>query len=551
MIRHARHLAAGLLALLLLGAALPFGGALPAALTALEAVSFLALALALAAPAGSRQEPAADAGEPAAAGPDPLRSLARVAPGLLALLGVALLGLLQSLPWPAAAVAALSPEHARLAAQATELLAPSDAGAMAAVPGLSLAASASRAAALSFAALAAALAAGALVGRDRQRRRWLLAALLAAALFQVFFGARGWFARSNEIWGLEVPGGTERLRGTFVNPDHLALFLGLALPVVFAWGWWAVRRARAEILVERQVIVAAPPVLVWLTLFAGLAFTGSRAGLAAAVATVALQGVLLAAATRRARLAPVGAAAAAIGLGVVAMIGLQEGLGRFLATSPYEVAWSARRQVYAATLELWQLFPVSGAGLGTFREAFPLVQPPGLANLWRHAHSGPLEVLATIGVLGALLLAAGFVAQLAVLAGVLRDGRRSEDRAAGLAALGMLAAVAIHEAFDFGLTLPANAFSLAVLAGAAAAAKRAGDPRDRRLVSAGSSASSSDGAEQGDRSRQDRAARHAADIEQVEPGRDAAAAGSATAGGSSGSNRPGRDHRRPSRRRRH
>ena len=530
MIRHADRLAAGLLAALLLGAALPFGGALPAALAVLEAAAFLALALALAFPpaAGADAAHASDSAEP-----DLARPLARVAPAAAALLGVALLGLVQSLPWPAGAVAALSPEHARLAAQASELLAVSKSSGAAAASSLSLAASVSRGAALAWAAAAAALAAAALVGRDRRHRRVLLAAFVAAALFQVFYGARGWFARSREIWGTEVPGTADRLRGTFVNPDHLALYLGLALPAAFAWAWWAGRRARSEVLVERQVLLAAPPVLVWLTLFAGLAFTGSRAGLAAAVAAAAFQGVLLAAAARRARLAPVGLAAAAIGVGVVAVIGLQEGLGRFLATSPYEVAWSARRQVYAATLELWQRFPVSGAGLGTFREAFPLVQPPGLEALWRHAHSGPLEVLATAGVLGALLLAAGFVALLAVLAGVLREGRRSEDRAAGLAALGMLAAVAVHVSFDVWHPLPANAVSLAVLAGAAVSAKRAGEPRRRADVPVAT-------ASERDRAGQDRAAGDAANLQQVEPRPEERPAA-----------KPGRQRRDPARRRRH
>jgi hypothetical protein len=505
MIRHGGSLATALLALLLLGAALPFGGALPAALTALEVLAFLALAAALLVPP-----------DPALPPSEALAPLRRAAPAAGALLAVALLGVAQSLPWPAGLVAAVSPEHARLAAGATELLAPRGAAAAAR---LSLAPEVSRAAALSWAAAAAALAAGALAGRDRRCRRILFAAFVVAALYQVIDGARGWFARSTRIWGIEVAGSAERLRGTFINPDHLALYLGMALPCVFAWGWWAARRARSEVLVERQVLMAAPPVLIWLTLFAGLAFTGSRAGLAAAVAAAILQGVLLAVAGRQMRLAPLGAAAVTIGLGVVAVIGLQEGLGRLLATSPYEVAWSARRQVYLATLDLWQRFPVTGAGLGTFREAFPLVQPVDLPSLWRHAHSGPLEALATLGVLGTAALAAGFVGLLAVLSGVLREGRRSEDRAAGLAVLGLLAAVAVHEAFDFGLTLPANAFSLAVLAGAAVSAKRSGDPRRRSLdpVPLAAGPQRDLAGSQRDLARKNRTAGDALDLQQVEP----------------------------------
>jgi hypothetical protein len=70
------------------------------------------------------------------------------------------------------------------------------------------------------------------------------------------------------------------------------------------------------------------------------------------------------------------------------------------------------------------------------------------------------------------VLAAGLgVAALVVrLLRVLRKGRRREDQAAALAALGALAAVGLHELADFGLTMPANALTLAVLCGAAAGA---------------------------------------------------------------------------------
>jgi O-antigen ligase len=167
----------------------------------------------------------------------------------------------------------------------------------------------------------------------------------------------------------------------------------------------------------------------------------------------------------------VGAALAAAGLAVVAVLGMQEGLGRVLATSAFDVAWDARRRAYAATLELWRRFPWTGSGLGTFRDAFPLVQPEGLDGTWWHAHSDPLELLATAGSLGAALAAAGVAALAVRLASVLRRGKRSEDRAAGLAACGMLLAAGFHELLDFGLTMPGSALTLAVAAGAAAAAR--------------------------------------------------------------------------------
>jgi O-antigen ligase len=448
MIRHSASLPAALLALVLLWAPLAFGGVTPWAGALLAGLAFGALALAAV----------------AMDGPRPLRPAALPAAALAA---IALLGLLQAAALPAGLVAALSPRHAVLARQAVEL-----GGVDTAIPArLTLAAAATQRAALGWAAAAAALLAAAVAGQRREHRRWLGAAVLAGGLFQVFFGAHDWFARSRTLWGVDLHASAVRLRGTFVNPNHLAAYLEMALPVAFAWSWWAARRARDEPRAERRVLLIAPPAMLWLTLFAGLSFTGSRGGLLAAIAAVSVQGALAAGSRRRLWMAPLGAAAALAGLGAVAAIGWREGLGRLLATSAADGSWGARLVEYGAALELWRRFPLTGSGLGTFRDAFPLVQPIELRGTWWHPHGDFLEVLVTAGLVGAALLAAGVWGLARRLAAVLREGSRSEDRAAALAASGILVSLAVHECLDFSLSLPGNAVTLAVLLGAATAAR--------------------------------------------------------------------------------
>jgi O-antigen ligase len=498
MIRHSDRLLTALLAALLLWAPLPFGGAVPWAEAGLRVLAFTALALAMVAV-------------------DRLSALRAVAVPAAALAGVALLGLLQSLSWPAGLAAFVSPEHARLFGDAGSLL---EEPLAPAAPRLTLAASASRSVALQWAAAAALLLAGAVAGRERLHRRVLGGALVAGALFQVIFGARGWFARSREIWGVEVTSNPARLRGTFVNSNHLALYLGIGLAFAFAWVWWTARRAAEEPQPERRVAIVAPPVLVWLTLFAGLAFTGSRAGLLAAVAAVSFQGLLLARTGQRRRLALLGVGAAGLGLGVVAFLGFREGLGRMAATSIFDVSLGARLDAYRAALDLWWRFPVTGTGLGTFRDAFPLVQPTILEGTWWHAHSDLLEVPVTTGVVGLALVAAGVWALARRLLAVLREGRRSEDRAAALALLGALAGIAVHEALDFGLTMPANALTLAVVVGSAVAARTgrvAAQTAGARQPSQGLSQAA--GSAQGDAPRQG-TAEERLDLEEMKPGAD-------------------------------
>ena len=110
----------------------------------------------------------------------------------------------------------------------------------------------------------------------------------------------------------------------------------------------------------------------------------------------------------------------------------------------------------------------SRTGLSTFEHAFPLAQPPELTNLtWTHAHNDYLELLVTGGVVAALLLVVGVLLVLLRLWRVFFESERSETRAAALAALGALISVGLHEIFDFGLVMPANALTLAAVVGAA------------------------------------------------------------------------------------
>jgi len=346
----------------------------------------------------------------------------------------------------------------------------------AARPGLVSAAIAGRAA-LVWLAVAAVWMAAAHSGGTRQERRVLAAGVCLAGVVQVALAALTINQARPSLWGTELADPASRLRGTFVNPDHLAVFLGMALPVALAWGWWTWRHRREAPTIELRLLRLAPPVATWLVLFIGLAFTGSRAGLVAALTATLVQGALLAVRRRRWRASASGLIAGSVGVGVVALIGLQQGLGRWLGTSAYELAWNDRLAVYRATLELWSRQPIWGWGLGAFREVFPAVQPAGAvaSATWWHAHNDWLELLATTGIIGAALVLAGLVVILTRLGRVLTDGARSEDAAAALAALGALTAVAIHSFFDFGLAMPANPIVLAVILGGAVTARAAGD----------------------------------------------------------------------------
>ncbi len=510
---------AGLLGAALWWAPWPFGSVVPWAAGVVAALGALSLAVALVARVGMGRSTR------------PLwPSLRPVAVPVAALAVLAGLGVLQAVSWPVTVAGALSPEHARLAGDASAALAgegfaegassgvsSGTSSSQGSVP-LSLAPAVSRRTALLVACLAAALAAAALAGRGRLGRRVLGASVVTVALAQVLYGAPRWLARSPTLWGVPIPG-SERLRGTYVNPNHFALLLEMALAIAFAWGWWGLTRARREPSAERRLALVAPPALVWLTLFVALAFSGSRAGLLAAVAGLVTQGAALAmiglrrsphpgrsghsrhsdrAPRKRLRgwLAAVGWVAAAValvlavGVGAVLMTGGEAGFSRFTVNASYDLGSDVRVAVGRATWHLWGRFPWTGTGLGTFLEAYPLADGPDLGLTWWHAHSDPLELLATTGVAGLALLVVGVGALALRLVGRLLRVRHTEERAALLAGLGALVAVGLHELVDFGLTMPANALVLVVVLGAAAAART---PRRRQLPSDGPASSTEPG----------------------------------------------------------
>ena len=79
---------------------------------------------------------------------------------------------------------------------------------------------------------------------------------------------------------------------------------------------------------------------------------------------------------------------------------------------------------------------------------------------------------------GGALAAWGAWGLLVALRRVLLNSRRSADQSAALGILGAVAAASIHSAFDFGLSVPANALTLGAIIGATGGIKR-GSPEDR------------------------------------------------------------------------
>ena len=277
---------------------------------------------------------------------------------------------------------------------------------------------------------------------------------MALALFAIYQFLTG----TDLVWGvLKAEGFRKRGSGTFLNPNHLACYLGLMLPL----GMTFTLTGRFEALQKIFLGYAS------LAIFAGIAVTVSRAGwLATGVSLLVLVFWLLRQRDYWKR-----------GLAVLLVLGAIFTAIYWKAEMPperherFEVARQvedARFLLWPVAISIWKDHPWIGAGLGHFDARFrqyrpedlELQDPPG------RAQSDYLNTLADWGLVGALLMQACVVAFFYQVFTVWKFVQRSQsdlgakrsNKSAVVAggALGLTALV-IFSTFESNLHVPANA----------------------------------------------------------------------------------------------
>jgi O-antigen ligase len=432
-------------------APLPTGAVFPGGQFVIELFAFLAAGLAF------------------AVRPTDVRMGAAAIP-ILSLVLLAAIGCFQLVPMSADGLRAASPLSARIYDESNAVLRLF--GHTTVRPRISIAAADTEGTIVLILAYVALFSAAIILARTRLRRRILAAVLLFAATLHVAIAAI-------------VGNRADRLHGAFVNPNHLAGYLQIALAFAFGVIWTEVLtgadraeglRDRAERL-EKRAVPFVWRILLWGVLATGMALTRSRGGmLASAIATsvVLLIGILgPRISVRRPRAAASAVGAVVIGVLFALLIAGEAPMLRFLSSDPRDIGTDTRVEIWRASIDAWRLFPNFGSGLGTFREAFRRVQPSSVVGLVEQAHNDFLQLLVTGGWLGAVLGVVAFGSMIiALLTGWLQQ-RHREESAFVLAAFGALLALTIHGVFEFNMSIPAIPATLAVMLGAGWAAAQA------------------------------------------------------------------------------
>lgn len=355
---------------------------------------------------------------------------------------------LQLVPLPPALLEALSPETARTWRVA---------GFVDARP-LSLSPTATSHELVRALVLAGLFLAAASLAQHRRHARALLWILAALGAFEAAVALGHLATDSRAVLGLFEPRFQEFVPiGTFVNKNHAAGLLALALAPMIALG--AAGGPRDRFLAGSLALLGLGVVFI----------SGSRSGALAAFVGCAVPALVLTLRAQRRQLAL--AALLAAGLGAGAMLWFnRDVLARKMGDldEPLEnakvLAWADAARVAAA-------FPATGIGRGAYQEVAPRWKTFPAPVRVTHPESWPLQFAAEWGlpVTGLLLVAAGWAAVRR-----LRAGRLDST---GLGAVSGLVAITVSNLADFNLEFLGTAAPAAVLLGVFAVRRDGGEAR--------------------------------------------------------------------------
>jgi O-antigen ligase len=293
--------------------------------------------------------------------------------------------------------------------------------------------------------------------------RILIRTLIWLAAAQALFGVLQYLTGFRRIFWYEKTRYLEDATGTYVNHNHFAGLLVLALAPALALG---VARLLAG--KPRGRLYCGVAVLLLL----GLLFSRSRMGIAAGLAAFIFFGAYLWAKLPRRRAVSVIAVIPLAALVYGAWIGLGPVASRFARTVQQP---DDRLTIWTDSWRLVEQRPLFGWGAGTFPAVYGTVRTEASDLRWMEAHNDYLQFLCELGVVGLLL----FFVPLFVLVGRLtrRAWRSTGLESRGRAALAAsLAGILLHELVDFHLYIPANAFWIMTLVGMGYAQLSSGRP---------------------------------------------------------------------------
>jgi O-antigen ligase len=301
---------------------------------------------------------------------------------------------------------------------------------------------------------------------------WLLHGLFLLAGFEALYGIlQALLPSLGVLWDIDPSTGLAYkgyARGTFINRNHFAAFLGLIWPLLLGYllilktprkmKFILGKRARAQELNQKKAVGIFCLGLVILGLF----FSQSRGGILAAVLAFTVLFFLAGLRQKRVAIVLIGCWAVMIGYG--AFIGFEGISKRFeRIDSDFLVRYEIWKDGWTAVLD----HPATGTGLGTYpavgRAYQNAIDPRMRAH---HAHNDYLETIVEMGFPAAALILGiwGLWLHRALLLWRVRETMDPDRLVLAAASLAGLGGYMLHAWVEFNNAIPANQLTAVMVA---------------------------------------------------------------------------------------
>lgn len=395
---------------------------------------------------------------------------------------------LQTLPLPPAVVALLSPEAARVQAQAGN-----------AVMTLSLDVFQTRMMGMLAFAYFCVFLVAVMSLRSAARLDWLALTLVTSGVLQAVLGAV-LFSLGAHYWLFHVELIHHHEIGTYVNQNSMAGYLCMCLSIGIGLmlarlgpgsTWPSDWNHRMRVVFE---FILSPKMrlrMMLVVMVIALVLTRSRMGNAAFFASMLIVGLTTILLTRRTAPAMITLIASLVFIDVFIVgtwVGLEKVVQRLEETSLTNEDKGREETVEDRTaggrlaLQIIEDFPLTGTGGGSFYGSFMRYRGAG-EFYYDHTHNDFVEIAADYGMIGLGLLGALVAMALWRALSVLARRRSSLPRGIAFGVVMSIVALLIHSTVDFNLQIPANALTMVVILSLAWVSHELPSPRRHRSSS--------------------------------------------------------------------
>lgn len=299
------------------------------------------------------------------------------------------------------------------------------------------------------------------VSLSRHRTQALVYVFLAGASLQAALGLIQ-FASGNPIFYFGIESNGQSAQGTYLNRDHFAALMEMAIPLAAALAVYSLaayrhHRDTHQITINRSVLFASIAILIVL----GGIFSRSRSGVFLTIVAILLSSLVFARQLGHKQSGSITGLLASIALGIAISIGLMPIIERF-SQDPLE---DARWEIFSNTIEgITHFFPF-GSGPGTFPDIYRAFQPVDQQKFINHVHNDYLELLFEMGIFGLLIILGYLLLYAYGWKKLWRHPHWDQMHFIQVAAGIGLFLILLHSFVDFNLHTPANAISFAFLNG--------------------------------------------------------------------------------------